>query len=77
MSNRPRRVSAWSAGKICLYARSPVAPKKTNASEYSANAVYPFFFYDFLSSVPGVYCNRAAAQTDFAADLVVAEAVFT
>ena len=33
MSRSPRRVSACSAGKIFLYARSPVAPKKTNASD--------------------------------------------
>src|SRR5580692_1735395 len=31
--SRPRRTSDWRAGKIFLYARSPVAPKKTRASE--------------------------------------------
>src|SRR5262249_24118299 len=30
----PRRTMAWSAGKIFLYARSPVAPRNTNASEW-------------------------------------------
>src|SRR5213594_1983427 len=30
----PRFCSAHSAGKIFLYARSPVAPKKTSASEW-------------------------------------------
>src|SRR5262249_25644542 len=29
----PRRIMFWRAGKIFLYARSPVAPKKTRASE--------------------------------------------
>src|SRR5262245_65473152 len=28
----PRRIMPWSDGKIFLYARSPVAPKKTSAS---------------------------------------------
>src|SRR5262249_6763476 len=36
MSRVPRRTIAWSAGKIFLYARSPVAPKKTRASDCSA-----------------------------------------
>src|SRR5882762_3828120 len=29
----PRLTIAWSAGKIFLWARSPVAPKKTSASD--------------------------------------------
>ncbi len=29
----PRRTMPWSAGKIFLYARSPLAPKKTRASQ--------------------------------------------
>src|SRR5262249_54786668 len=29
----PRRIMCWRAGKIFLYARSPVAPKKTRASD--------------------------------------------
>src|SRR5947209_18207338 len=29
----PRFTSEYSAGNICLYARSPVTPKSTNASE--------------------------------------------
>src|SRR6266487_1521637 len=33
ISRWPRWTIACSAGKICLYARSPVAPKKTNASD--------------------------------------------
>src|SRR5262245_31470336 len=36
MSSVPRRTIACRAGKICLYARSPVAPKKTSASDCSA-----------------------------------------
>src|SRR5262245_45030322 len=32
-SSLPRRTIAWSAGKIFLYARSPLAPKNTRASE--------------------------------------------
>ena len=32
-SRCPRRIIAWSAGKIFLNARSPVAPRKTNASD--------------------------------------------
>src|SRR5262245_39139469 len=39
MSSVPRRTIACSAGKICLYARSPVAPKNTKASECSAMAL--------------------------------------
>src|SRR5262245_24542477 len=35
MSRVPRRTIAYSAGKICLCARSPVAPKKTSASDWS------------------------------------------
>src|SRR5262245_57573145 len=37
MRKAPLRTSACSAGKICLNARSPVAPKKTNASELIAD----------------------------------------
>src|SRR5262245_37598473 len=36
MSSVPRRTIACSAGKICLYAKSPVAPKNTSASDCSA-----------------------------------------
>src|SRR5712691_7403874 len=36
MSRWPRRIIACRAGKICLYARSPVVPKKTSASEREA-----------------------------------------
>src|SRR4029453_4811388 len=36
MSSVPRRTIACSAGKIFLYARSPVAPKNTSASDCSA-----------------------------------------
>src|SRR5690242_24494 len=32
-SSLPRLAMAWSAGKIFLYARSPVAPNTTSASE--------------------------------------------
>src|SRR5215469_5951849 len=35
-SRWPRLIIAWSAGKIFLNARSPVAPKKTRASEWAA-----------------------------------------
>jgi hypothetical protein len=35
ISRRPRLMSACRAGKICRYARSPVAPKKTIASAAS------------------------------------------
>ena len=30
-SSAPRFAIAWSAGKICLRARSPVTPKSTNS----------------------------------------------
>src|SRR5262245_9028346 len=36
MFRLPRRTIAYRAGKICLCARSPVAPKKTSASDCSA-----------------------------------------
>src|SRR4029450_7426295 len=39
MSSVRRRTIACSAGKIFLYARSPVAPKKTSASDCSAMAL--------------------------------------
>src|SRR5262249_21286563 len=40
--SRPRRTIPCSAGKIFLYARSPVAPKKTRASELDS------FMFDSL-----------------------------
>src|SRR5712692_4436172 len=39
-SRCPRRAIACSAGKIFLYARSPVAPKKTSASEWEASIAF-------------------------------------
>src|SRR5688572_1412462 len=39
--SRPRRTRPWSAGKIFLYARSPVAPKKTRASEGVVSIGHP------------------------------------
>src|SRR5437879_7240805 len=41
MSRRSRFVIEYSAGKIFLYARSPVAPKKTNASDRSSMSARP------------------------------------
>src|SRR5262245_17373975 len=41
MSRLPRLASDWRAGKIFLYARSPVAPKNTSASARSWLIVRP------------------------------------
>ena len=43
-SRRPRFTIAWSAGKIFLKARSPVAPKITSASEGARSRQSPFAF---------------------------------
>src|SRR5262245_63161630 len=43
MSSEPRRIIACNAGKIFLWARSPVAPKKTSASEWSAMGLARLF----------------------------------
>src|ERR1700690_2159200 len=44
ISKPSSRIRPRSAGKICLNARSPVAPKKTNASDRSAATRSAFRF---------------------------------
>src|SRR2546421_1515530 len=63
MSSWPRRISAWSAGKICLYARSPVAPKNTNASDCGAGMLA-------LPSVWRLACGPPSAERLFACMLL-------
>jgi len=48
MSRVCRLTRAWSAGKICLYARSPVAPKKTIASECDMSTSHRSQQYAYL-----------------------------
>jgi hypothetical protein len=72
MSNAPPRASAWRAGKICLYARSPVAPKNTNASDeigaklaiprYSAHECLKPATYERADATGGAQPSRSAGN---------------
>jgi hypothetical protein len=51
-SRRPRFAIARSAGKIFLYARAPVAPKNTRASELTLLTARPRDYDDFSTWPP-------------------------
>src|SRR5215831_9048787 len=61
--SRPRRAIPCNAGKIFLYARSPVAPKKTRASELDS------FMFD--SSFRGFFEMSAELETHRREQLVL------
>src|SRR5512133_3029457 len=48
----PRFTMAYRAGKIILYARSPVIPKSTSASDWTAFRFCSFISSSFLFGVP-------------------------
>ena len=59
----PCRTIACSAGKICLYARSPVAPKKTSASDERLRGHASFLLVPTLVFVRGDSASETWFQT--------------
>ena len=64
MSRWPRRIIACSAGKIFLYARSPVAPKNTSASELGVLMCLAAMDRRYLCCSPPSFCPLSQRKTD-------------